>query len=58
VRGKIEVIAPIEDLDVIKTTSKHLGLEESSKARARSPQANIFDLLTIFNPGVTLWKQK
>tara|TARA_B110000977_G_scaffold128889_1_gene164446 strand:- start:107 stop:313 length:207 start_codon:yes stop_codon:yes gene_type:complete len=36
-RGKVKVIACIEDPEVIEKILKHLGLDEASEARIRSP---------------------
>ena len=35
--GKVKIIACIEDADVIEKILKHLGLDEASRARNRSP---------------------
>ncbi len=40
--GKVNIIACIEDADVIEKILKHLGLE-ASQARDRSPPAGWFD---------------
>jgi hypothetical protein len=44
--GKVKIIAAIEDPDVIEKILKHLGLDEASQARNRSPPTNLFDHLT------------
>ena len=40
--GKVEILASIEDPDVIEKILKHLGLDEASQARNRSPPAVLF----------------
>ena len=40
--GKIKVIASIEDPEVIEKILKHLGLDEASQARNRSPSKGLF----------------
>lgn len=41
--GKVTIIASIEDPDVIKKILTHLGLDEASETRARSPPMGLFD---------------
>ena len=41
--GKVKIIACIEDADVIEKILKHLGLDEASRARNRSPPTGLFD---------------
>jgi len=40
--GKVKIIACIEDAEVIEKILKHLGLDEASQARNRSPPAGLF----------------
>ena len=40
--GKMKIIACIEDPDVIEKILKHLGLDETSQARNRSPPEGLF----------------
>jgi hypothetical protein len=40
--GKVRVIACIEDPEVIEKILKHLGLDEASEARIRSPPTGLF----------------
>ena len=40
--GKMKIIAGIEDSDVIEKILKHLGLDEASQARNRSPPEGLF----------------
>ena len=40
--GKEKIIASIEDPDVIEKILKHLGLDETSQERNRSPPAVLF----------------
>ena len=40
--GKVKVIACIEDPEVIEKILKHLGLDEASEARIRSPLTGLF----------------
>ena len=40
--GKMKIIAGIEDPDVIEKILKHLGLDEASQARNRSPPERLF----------------
>jgi len=40
--GKVKVIACIEDPEVIEKILKHLGLDETSEARIRSPPTGLF----------------
>ena len=40
--GKVKVIACIEDPEVIEKILKHLGLDEASEARIRSPPTGLF----------------
>jgi len=40
--GKVKVIASIEDPEVIEKILKHLGLDEGSQARIRSPPEGLF----------------
>ena len=40
--GKVKIIASIEDPDVIEKILKHLGLDEASQERNRSPPAVLF----------------
>jgi len=40
--GNVKIIASIEDPDVIEKILKHLGLDEASQARNRSPPAGLF----------------
>ena len=47
--GKVRVIACIEDPDVIQKILKHLGLDEASQARNRSPSSCLFaDSTSLF----------
>ena len=41
--GKARIIASIEDPDVIEKILKHLGLDETSQVRNRSPPSDLFD---------------
>ena len=41
--GKVKIIASIEDPEVIEKILKHLGLDEVSQARNRSPPTGLFD---------------
>ena len=41
--GKAKIIASIEDPQVIEKILKHLGLDEASQIRNRSPPAGLFD---------------
>jgi adenylate cyclase class IV len=41
-RGNVKIIASIEDPDVIEKILKHLGLDEASQVRNRSPPAGLF----------------
>jgi len=41
--GRVKIIACIEDTDVIEKILKHLGLDEASQARNRSPPSDLFD---------------
>ena len=41
--GKVKIIASIEDPEVIEKILKHLGLDEASQARNRSPPTGLFD---------------
>jgi len=41
--GKVKIIAAIEDPGVIEKILKHLGLDEASQARNRSPPPSLFD---------------
>jgi hypothetical protein len=41
--GKVKIIACIENADVIEKILKHLGLDEASQARSRSPPSGLFD---------------
>ena len=40
--GKVEILASMEDPDVIEKILKHLGLDEASQAKNRSPPAVLF----------------
>ena len=40
--GRVKIIASIEDPVVIEKILKHLGLDEASQARNRSPSAGLF----------------
>ena len=40
--GKVKIIACIEDPEVIQKILKHLGLEEASQTRNRSPPVGLF----------------
>lgn len=40
--GKVEILASIEDPDVIEKILKHLGLDEAPQAKNRSPPAVLF----------------
>jgi len=40
--GNVKIIASIEDPDVIEKILKHLGLDEASQARNRSPPEGVF----------------
>ena len=41
--GKVKIIASIEDSEVIEKILKHLGLDEASQARNRSPPSGLYD---------------
>ena len=41
--GNVKIIASIEDPDVIEKILKHLGLDEASQARNRSPPTGLFE---------------
>ncbi len=41
--GNVKIIACIENADVIEKILKHLGLDEASQARNRSPPSGLFD---------------
>jgi len=41
--GKLKIMACIEDPDVIEKIPKHLGLDEESQVRNRSPPGSLFD---------------
>lgn len=40
--GKVKIIASIEDPNVIEKILKHLGLDEASQTRNRSPPEGLF----------------
>ena len=40
--GRVKIIASIEDPEVIEKILKHLGLDEASQARNRSPPEGLF----------------
>jgi len=40
--GNVKIIASIEDPEVIEKILKHLGLDEASQARNRSPPESLF----------------
>jgi len=40
--GKVKIIVCIEDSDVIEKILKHLGLDETSQTRNRSPPTGLF----------------
>ena len=40
--GNVKIIASIEDSEVIEKILKHLGLDEVSQARNRSPPEGLF----------------
>jgi len=40
--GKVKTIACIEDPEVIQKILKHLGLDEASQTRNRSPPVGLF----------------
>ena len=44
--GNVKIIASIEDPEVIEKILKHLGLDEASQARNRSPPESLFPLST------------
>ena len=44
--GKVKIIACIEDAEVIEKILKHLGLDEASQARNRSPPEVLFQYST------------
>jgi hypothetical protein len=44
--GEVKIIASIEDPDVIEKILKHLGLDEESQARNRSPPEGLFPCST------------
>ena len=46
--GKVKIISSIEDPEVIEKILKHLGLDEDSQARNRSPPTGLFDHSTQF----------
>ena len=39
--GKVKIIASVEDSEVIEKILKHLGLDEASQARNRSPPSGL-----------------
>ena len=41
--GNVKIVACIENADVIEKILKHLGLDEASQARNRSPPSGLFD---------------
>jgi hypothetical protein len=41
--GKVKIIACIEDAEVIEKILKHLGLDEASQTRNRSPPTGLFE---------------
>jgi len=45
-RGRVKIIASIEAPEVIDKILKHLGLDEASQARNRSPPAGLFPYST------------
>ena len=40
--GKVNIIASIEDPEVIEKILKHLGLDEASQVKNRSPPVGLF----------------
>ncbi len=53
--GKVKIIACIEDTEVIEKILKHLGLDEASQVRNRSPPEGLFPQSppTVLTPAET-----